>query len=123
MKSEKYGKLALGHHMDDAVETLYMNMLFNGQISSMPPKVSMFKGDFEIIRPLILLRDKEILRYSRIKKFPDQKIPCPHSKFSKRNDIRQIIDQMEKLYPNGVRNIFRSMGDIKPDYLPKINLD
>lgn len=116
-------RLALGHHMDDAVETLIMNMTFNGQISSMPGKLSMFNGEFDIIRPLILLREDEVKKYSLIKEFQNQKNVCPFSDKSRRHDIKKILSDMEKQFPRTVNNMFGSMGDIKSDYLPKINLD
>jgi tRNA 2-thiocytidine biosynthesis protein TtcA len=120
MKKNTCSKLALGHHMDDAVETLFMNMTFNGQISSMPGKLSMFNGEFDIIRPLILLRNDDIQKYAVIKYFQNQKKVCPYSDKSKRHDMKQILCDLDKLYNGGVDNIFRSMSDIKQDYLPKI---
>ena len=123
MKENRCSKLALGHHMDDAVETLLMNMTFNGQISSMPGKLSMFNGEFDIIRPLILLRNDEIKKYAEIKEFQNQKTVCPFNDKSKRHDMKNFLGEMEKQFPGAVNNIFGSMGDIKPDYLPKINLD
>jgi tRNA(Ile)-lysidine synthase TilS/MesJ len=123
IRENRCNRLALGHHMDDAVETLLMNMTFNGQISSMPGKLSMFNGEFDIIRPLILLRNDDIQKYAIIKKFQTQKTVCLYSEKSKRHDIKQILRELEKHFPNGVNSMFRSMGDIKPEYLPKINLD
>jgi tRNA(Ile)-lysidine synthase TilS/MesJ len=123
IKENRFNRLALGHHMDDAVETLIMNMTFNGQISSMPGKLSMFNGEFDIIRPLILLRNDEILKYSVIREFHTQKTVCPFSDKSKRYDIKQILMELENISPGAVNRMFGSMGDIKSDYLPKINLD
>jgi len=67
-KEHGFQKLALGHHMDDAVETLLINMAYHGNISSLPAKLSMFDGVINLIRPLILLTDKDSREFANIKK-------------------------------------------------------
>ena len=111
-------RLALGHHMDDAVETLLMNMTFNGAISSMPARLSMFGGEIDIIRPLILLTDRELLRYSVIRRYPEQKAVCPYGKNNKRADIKNIVSELQKLNRKAKKNMFSSMSNIHRDYLP-----
>lgn len=123
MKENRCTRLALGHNMDDAVETLFMNMMFNGQMSSMPGKLSMFNGEFDIIRPLILVRNDDLLKYALLKKFISQKAVCPYNDSSSRRDIRNILKNIENDFPGSVNRIFRSMSDIKSGYLPKNSLD
>jgi len=111
-------KIALGHHMDDAVETLIMNMLYQGNISSMPPCLSLFQGKLKIIRPLILLSDDEIKQYAQIRGFSQMKSKCRFGDYSKRDRVRHLVDEFKKISPDAVRNIYRAMSNIHADYLP-----
>ncbi len=112
------GRLALGHHMDDALETLFLNMTFNSSISSMPPKLSMFGGEFDIIRPLILLKEKEVERYARIRKFPVEKSQCPYGNTTRRADMKRLIGELSKMNGKAKNNIYKSMSNIHGEYLP-----
>lgn len=113
-----FQKLALGHHMDDAVETLLINMAYHGNISSMPGKLSMFEESITIIRPLILLTNKDTAEFANIRKYPKLKAACPHENQTQRETARQLVQQLEKLHPKARKNLFRSMGNIDMDYLP-----
>lgn len=112
------GILALGHHMDDAVETLIMNMMFNGTISSMPAALELFGGKLKLIRPLILLEENELAEYSLLRKFPPMLKDCPHSKESKRADAKKIIQAMNAIEKDALKNLYRSMSNIHGEYLP-----
>jgi tRNA 2-thiocytidine biosynthesis protein TtcA len=112
------GRLALGHHMDDALETLFLNMIYNSSISSMPPKLSMFGGEFDIIRPLILLKEKEVERYARIREFPVEKSQCPYSETTHRADMKRLINELTGLNRKAKNNIFKAMSNIHDEYLP-----
>lgn len=111
-------RLALGHHMDDALETLFLNMTFNSSISSMPPKLSMFNGEFDIIRPLILLYEKEVERYARIRQFPVEKSRCPYGDKTRRADMKRFIGELSKMNRKAKKNIFTAMSNIHREYLP-----
>ncbi len=110
-------KLALGHHRDDVNETLIMNLVFNGAFSAMPPKLKMFDGEVETIRPLILISEEYTKRYSKIREYPEELKRCPYGDRTKRNAIREIIDSMESLDKNARNNIFSSMSHIHEEYL------
>ncbi|TKG91117.1 tRNA 2-thiocytidine(32) synthetase TtcA [Puteibacter caeruleilacunae] len=111
--------LALGHHMDDAIHTLLMNLVFQGSISSMPAKLSMFEGSMKIIRPMLTLTEEEVMSYMRIMKFEHCTVKnCPHEKDSNRDDMKQVIELMEKLNPNVRQSIFGAMTNLQTDYLP-----
>ena len=110
-------KLALGHHMDDAVETMLMNQLFHASISSMPYKFSMFEKRIEVIRPLLDLRNSEALKYACALNYQQQLKDCPYTN-TKRESVRSIIDTMEKMNKTAVKNIFRSPKKIFSEYLP-----
>lgn len=118
MKQEKFSKLALGHHMDDAVETLFMNMISNGSMSSMPPLLSMFGGEFDLIRPLILLTEGEIEQYVKLKNFPPQIKTCPHATGTGRASVKMLVQEMVKIDINARQNIFNAMSNIHSEYLP-----
>ncbi len=111
-------RLAFGHHMDDAIETLFLNMVYNGSMSAMPPRLSMFNGEFDIIRPLILLPEKEIVRYAKRREYSLQKEPCPHGVVSRRAEIKEHIRALEKLHRKAKKNMFGAMGNVHTEYLP-----
>ena len=117
-KEHGFKKLALGHHMDDAVETLLINMAYHGNISSLPAKLSMFDGVINLIRPLILLTDKDTREFANIRKFPEQTESCPYEDTTNRTTARELIKQLEAIHPKAAQNLFRSMGNIDEEYLP-----
>ncbi len=117
-KKNGFQKLALGHHMDDAVETLLINMAYHGNISSLPAKLSMFDGVINLIRPLILLTDKDTREFANIREFPEQEESCPFEDTTKRTTARELIKQLEAIHPKAAKNLFRSMGNIDLEYLP-----
>jgi tRNA(Ile)-lysidine synthase TilS/MesJ len=111
-------KVALGHHMDDILETLLLNMIFHGAFSTMPPKLYMFKGKFEIIRPFALITGKELERYARIQEYHLQLTKCPHEGNSIKVQIRQMISDMTRVNRLAKINLYRSMTNIEMGYLP-----
>ncbi len=117
-KENGFKKLALGHHMDDAVETLLINMAYHANISSLPGKLKMFDGAMYLIRPLILLRDQDTSKYAQIKNFENLTEECPYSDTTNRTTARNIITEMEKLHPGATENIFNSLKNISNEYLP-----
>ncbi len=117
-KEYNCNKLALGHHRDDAVESLLMSMMFNGTMASMPPKLSMFDHTFTLIRPFIYLTNDETLQYASFKGFKKQKKSCPHERATNRHAVSEIISQMESLSPHVKGNLFAAMKNIRPEYLP-----
>jgi len=114
-------KLALGHHRDDAIETLLMNMSFQGSISTMPPKLEMFGGNLTIIRPLILIAEHELVKYAELMSFKKLKNNCPFENDSRRRSIKEIVKELEKLHSHAQSNIYKSMNNIQPQYLPELS--
>ncbi len=110
-------KVALGHHKDDIIETILMNLFFQGEISAMSPKQELFKGKIVIIRPLAYVDEDMIVRFAKLKRFPHQKCACPNSLTSNRTRITNIIRDLKKVCPDVKTNIFRSVKRIKQDYL------
>jgi tRNA(Ile)-lysidine synthase TilS/MesJ len=113
-----YQKLALGHHMDDAIQTLLMNMTFQSSISSMPPCLPLFNNKLKLIRPLSLLTEEEVKAFAEIKGYKKEIKSCIYDKDSKRREIKQLIAKLEKLNPNVRTSIYASMTNIQSEYLP-----
>ncbi|MFH1854118.1 MAG: ATP-binding protein [Candidatus Omnitrophota bacterium] len=114
----KCNKIVLAHHLDDILETLFMNIFFQGETSTMPPKLRMFKGRFHIIRPFCYLEKRQIEKYAILKKIPIMPYECPYGKLTNRAAMRSIIEGLRKKYPRVKENIFKSMANIRKGYLP-----
>lgn len=111
-------KLALGHHRSDALETLLLNMIYHGSISSLPYSLKMFEGRVHLIRPLMDLDEGILEEYAGINKLVEVEKSCPHENKTQREHIAQLIKQVEGLYEKGPYNMFKSMGKIIEEYLP-----
>ena len=118
--AKEYGcnKIALGHHQDDILQTLLMNLTFQGSFSTMPPKLKMSKFDMTIIRPMCLIGEEQIQELARIKAFRPQKKRCPHEHSSNRPGMKSILQQLEQMNPQARYSLWRSMTPIQPEYLP-----
>ena len=93
-------KIAFGHHKDDIVETLLMNLIFDGKFGTIYPKLQMDKMPLQLIRPLCLIEERDLQRYAELRGFVPQKQPCPFEHASSRTDIKQLVRQLEQLNPN-----------------------
>ncbi|MFC1886120.1 ATP-binding protein [Thermodesulfobacteriota bacterium] len=112
-------KLALGHHKDDIIETLFLNMCYAGEISTMVPSQDFFQGRFTVIRPLSFVDEETIQRFAGESDFPEFVNPCPTGKTSKRNEVKMLLKQLYRSNRKIKGNIFRAMSHVKPDYLLK----
>ena len=112
-------KIALGHHKDDLVETLLMNLIFQGSTATIPPLLQMEKMPLQMIRPLCLIEEKEIQRYAELSQYEKQTKLCPLEKVSSRAEVKELLKQLETLNPNVRDSIWGAMENIKADYLPK----
>ena len=112
-------KIALGHHKDDIVETLLMNLVFQGAFATMPPCLTMEKMPIQIIRPLCLIEEKDLVRYAELQAYPKQTRLCPFEKESSRAEVKQLLTTLERLNPNVRDSLWGAMQNIKPGYLPK----
>ncbi len=93
-------KIAFGHHKDDIVETLLMNLIFDGKFSTIYPKLQMDKMPLQLIRPLCLIEEKDLRRYAALSGYVRQKQPCPYEHASARTQIKALVSQLESLNPN-----------------------
>ena len=117
--ADEYGcnKVAFGHHKDDIIETLFLNMCYAGEISTMKPVQPFFDGLFTVIRPLALVEEDRIRQFARQQDFPRFENPCPSASESKRSDVKKILDQLYKSNKKIRGNIFRAIRHVNPDYL------
>ena len=91
-------KVALGHHLDDAIETYFMNFLFHGKLTSFEPKSYLSKTDITLIRPLLYLKEQEIIRLVEREQLPVIFNPCPVDKKTKREEIKQLVSSLSENY-------------------------
>ena len=111
-------KIALGHHMDDIVETFFLNLLYGGSLKAMPPKLKSDDGDNIVIRPLAYCRERDIAALAEMRAYPI--IPC-NLCGSQTNLQRQIIKQMlaewDRRQPGRTETIFRALSNVTPSHL------
>jgi len=116
-------KIALGHHMDDIVETMFLNMFHGGKLKAMPPKLRSDDKRNVVIRPLSFCREKDLIKYSEFKQYPI--IPCNlcgSQENLQRQSIKAMFTDWEKVNPSRVENIFNSIKNISPSQLADSNL-
>jgi tRNA 2-thiocytidine biosynthesis protein TtcA len=113
----KCTKVALGHHKDDIVETILLNLFFQGEISAMAPKQELFKGKITIIRPLAYVEEYMTKRFAKEEGLPQETCVCPNSIISNRTKMAKIIADLKRTCPEVKTNIFKSVKRIKQDYL------
>lgn len=117
-KEQGYNKIALGHHRDDIVETLFLNMFHGGKLKAMPPRLLSDDKANVVIRPLAYCREKDIAAYADLKQFPI--IPCNlcgSQDGLQRQVIKEMLNTWDKQYPGRVESIFRSITDVVPSHL------
>ena len=110
-------KLALGHNKDDIIETLFMNICYAGEISTMMPSQDFFQGKFTVIRPLAFADEQLIRKFARDQKFPEFINQCPSAGNSKRQEIKIILQELYRANKKVKGNIFRAMSHVKTEYL------
>lgn len=118
--AERHGfnKIALGHHRDDIIETLFLNMFHGGSISAMPPKLLSDDGQNIIIRPLAYCSEKDIIKYARARAFPI--IPCNlcgSQENLQRKKIKKMLNEWESEFPGRKASIFAGLQNISPSQL------
>lgn len=106
-------KIALGHHGDDAIETLFLNMIHGSKIATFLPKQYMSRMDMTMIRPLVYLREKDIIRACERNNIPAVKRVCPNDGFTQREDIKQKLYKFYEEYPEAEDNFLRALYNEK----------
>ncbi|VVE60013.1 tRNA 2-thiocytidine(32) synthetase TtcA [Pandoraea anapnoica] len=116
-------KIALGHHRDDIIETLFLNIFYGGKLKGMPPKLQSDDGKNVVIRPLAYVREPDLERYAEYKQFPI--IPCTlcgSQPNLKRAEMKSLIRLWEKQHPGRIKSIFSALSNVVPSHLMDTNL-
>lgn len=111
-------KIALGHHRDDILETLFLNMFYGGKLKSMPPKLVSDDGKNVVIRPLAYCKEKDLVRYAEVKAFPI--IPCNlcgSQENLQRQAIKQMMQDWDRRFPGRIETMFTAIQDVIPSHL------
>ncbi len=116
-------KIALGHHRDDMLETMFLNMFYGGKMKSMPPKLISDNGEHIVIRPLAYCKEKDIEKYSITKEFPI--IPCNlcgSQDGLQRQVVKEMLQDWDKRFPGRIETMFQAMQNIVPSHMIDKNL-
>jgi tRNA 2-thiocytidine biosynthesis protein TtcA len=116
-------KIALGHHRDDILETLFLNLFHGGKLKAMPPKLLSDDGRHVVIRPLAYCKERDIAAYAEVRQFPI--IPCNlcgSQPNLQRQAIKAMLRQWEKQFPGRVENIFAALQNVAPSHLADAGL-
>lgn len=112
-------KLALGHNKDDVIETLFLNMCYAGEISTMRPAQVLFDGRFTVIRPLAYAEKNLVRRFAQRYHLPVVENPCPSATRSQRAEVKFLLGELYRRNRKIKGNIFRAMRHVRPEYLLK----
>ncbi|BCT66920.1 tRNA 2-thiocytidine(32) synthetase TtcA [Nitrosospira sp. NRS527] len=111
-------KIALGHHRDDILETLFLNLFYGGKLKTMPPKLVSDDGRHIVIRPLAYCKEKDLAAYAEIEDFPI--IPCNlcgSQKNLQRQAVKEMLQQWDKKFPGRLETMFTALQNIQPSHL------
>jgi tRNA 2-thiocytidine biosynthesis protein TtcA len=111
-------KIALGHHRDDILATLFLNMFFAAKLKTMPPKLVSDDGRNIVIRPLAYCREKDLEAWAKVREFPI--IPCNlcgSQPNLQRQQVKQMLVEWEKRFPGRIETMFRSLANVVPSHL------
>lgn len=117
-KEQGCNKIALGHHMDDMLETLLMNITFQGAFGTMPPKLVMRKFDMTIIRPMCLVHESDLQELAQLRGFRKQLKNCPYEHESHRSEMKGVLKQLERMNPEARYSLWGSMSNVQSELLP-----
>ncbi len=116
-------KIALGHHRDDILETLFLNLFYGGRLKAMPPKLVSDDGRHIVIRPLAYCRERDLEAWAALRRFPI--IPCDlcgSQEQLKRKETKALLREWDRRFPGRVEKIFAALGNVVPSHLadPKL---
>ena len=115
-----YSKLALGHHFDDVIETTLINLFYGGQLKTMLPKTPSTTGNLTLIRPMALVHEEDIIKFTKKNGIRAMNCGCvieAGKTSSKRREIKEMLEELEKNNPGLKQKVFRSMENINLDYV------
>ena len=111
-------KIALGHHRDDMLQTLFLNMFFGGKLKGMPAKLVSDNGEFMVIRPLAYVPEKDLIRWAEYRQFPI--IPCTlcgSQENLQRKQVGKLLREWDKQYPGRLENMLHALQHVVPSHL------
>ena len=111
-------KIALGHHMDDILETLLMNITYQGAFSTIPPRLVMKKFDMTIIRPMCMVHESDLIELAALHGYRKQVKNCPYESQSSRSDMKGVLRQLEAMNPEARYSLWGSMTNVQEELLP-----
>ena len=116
-------KIALGHHCDDILQTLFLNLFFGAKMKAMPPKLASDDGRHVVIRPLAYVREVDLEAWAEVRSFPI--IPCDlcgSQPNLQRQQVKAMLREWDKRFPGRVQNLFRGLANVVPSHLMDKNL-
>jgi tRNA 2-thiocytidine biosynthesis protein TtcA len=116
-KEGQMNKIALGHHKDDLIETLFLNMLYSGNISTMVPKQELFGGELHIIRPLAYLEKIDVKKAAALVGIQPVQNYCPIEKDTRRETVRELLAAIYAREPGAKNTLFSSMANVRQGYM------
>jgi tRNA 2-thiocytidine biosynthesis protein TtcA len=122
-REEGCSALVLGHHREDILETLFLNLFFGGRLAAMPPKLLNDDGDLTVLRPLAYCAENDMSRFAEAMQFPI--IPCDlcgSQEGLQRNSMKVMLDDIEKKMPGRKDTMIRALGNVRPSHLLDRNL-
>jgi len=115
-------KIAFGHHRDDVIETLLMNLIYQGAFATMPPMLQMDKMPIRIIRPLCLIDEADIVAYAAQQNYQKQTKLCPFEHVSARDKVKKLLADIKALNPEAMDCMYGALTNIKAAYLPQLKV-
>jgi tRNA 2-thiocytidine biosynthesis protein TtcA len=112
------GKIAFGHHKDDLIETFFLNIFYGASISTMMPAQKFFNGELTVVRPLFMVDEKMIEKFSENMAWPPIELGCPTAGSSKREEVKKMLRHFYGGNRKIKGNIFHALQNVRPEYLP-----
>ena len=113
-----YNKIALGHHMDDILETLLMNMLNKGELAAMPPRLKYDKFPVSVVRPLCYVSEERLIEHAKEEGYAGYTCTCNYQDNSDRKEARRKLEELTEGSQSKKERLFASLRNIQPLYLP-----
>ena len=117
-----YSKLALGHHREDAIETLLMSLFYEGRFHTFHPKTAMSRTGITVIRPLVYLPESHVKHMARVLELPVVKSPCPANGETRRAEMKELIRRLRLIYPDANERFLHALQQDRYDLWQKENI-